>query len=292
MILAPFNPIKSKLFLDNVPLDSPFSQIVVAVKNELSTEPQDPLISFRVGQTLINLKQWAYAELAFQNAADISYPNPQALAYLGWVKSRQGKDGSSWIEQATTLAPQDPEVWYLRGLHFRARADYIQSLDAIAQSVRLAPNNAGLYAELGTAFRLVGDLEQAEYWLDYAVSASTDTPEYQQILENFYVETAYVSPSNIVDSLASSANNSDNADLLSAYGWALHATGDSEAGLTQVERALDIAPNNNRALLDKAKILLETGRQAEAVPLLERVAQTYTPYGTDAQALLDSLAQP
>jgi len=289
LILAPYNPIKSKLFFDAVPFDSPYSQIVVAIRNELSTQPEDPLISFRVGLTLVGLNQWSYAELAFEHASNISFPNPQALAYLGWVKSRQGKDGSSWIEQATILAPEDPEVWYLRGLHFRARADYVLSLDAIAQSVRLAPNNAGLYAELGTAFRLIGDLEQAEYWLDYAVSASANTPEYQQILENFYVETAYVSPTNIIDSLESPATTSDNPDLISAYGWALHSTGDSERGLEQVERALVIDPINNRALFDKARILLALDRKDEAIPMLERIAQTYTPFGTDAQALLASL---
>lgn len=290
MILAAFNPIKSKLFFDAVPLESPFSQTVVAVRNELSTDPSDPLISFRVGLTLVNLKQWDYAELAFEHASDISYPNPQALAYLGWVKSRQGKDGSPWVDLATSLAPEDPEVWYLRGLHFRAIADYVESLDAISQSVLLAPNNAGLYAELGTAFGLVGNVEQAEYWLDYAVDASANTPEYQQILENFYIETAYVSPAKIIDSLATSALDSNNPDLLAAYGWALHSSGNSDDGLEQIDRALELDPNNPRALLDKARILLETERQAEAVPILEHVAQTYTPFGQEAQALLAQLA--
>lgn len=289
MVLAPFNPIKSKLFFDVVPFESPFSQTIVAVKTALNTDPHDPLISFRVGLAFINQNHWDYAELAFQHASDIAYPNPLALAYLGWSKSRQGKDGSSWIDYATTLAPQDAEIWYLRGLHFRARADYIQSLDALTQSVLLAPNNAGLYAELGTAFRLIGDVEQAEYWLDYAVDASANTPEYQQILENFYIETAYVSPSTILDSLAESALSNDSADLLAAYGWALHSTGESDAGLEQLDLALEQDPNNARALLDKARILLATDRQAEAIPILERVAQTYTPFGQEAQNLLATL---
>jgi len=289
MILAPFNPVKSRLFFDAVSLDSPYTPQVVAIKNELGQDTDDPLISFRVGLTLVNLGIWDYAELAFQHASDISYPNPQALAYLGWVKSRQGKDGSSWIEQATQLAPQDPEVWYLRSLHFRAKADYIESLDAIAQSVRLAPENSGLYAELGTAFRLIGDLEQAEYWLDYAVATSANTPEYQQILENFYIETAYVSPSSVLESLAEEARNSDNPDLISAYGWALHITDNSNAGLEQADIALELDPTNPRALLDKAKILIDTDRSVEAIPLLERVAQTYTPFGTEAGQILDSL---
>jgi len=289
MILAPFNPVKSRLFFDAIPLDSPFTPQVIVVRNELGKDTEDPLISFRVGLTLVNQGIWDYAELAFQHASDISYPNPQALAYLGWVKSRQGKDGSLWIDQATQLAPQDPEVWYLRSLHFRAQADYIESLDAIAQSVRLAPENSGLYAELGTAFRLIGDLEQAEYWLDYAVATSANTPEYQQILENFYIETAYVSPSNVLDSLSDVTRTSDNPDLISAFGWALHTTDNSEAGLEQIEIALELDPNNLRALLDKAKILIDTNRQAEAIPLLQRVAGTYTPFGTEAGQILDGL---
>lgn len=286
MILAPFNPVKSSLFFDAIPLDSPYAPQVVAIKNELSQKPDDPLISFRVGLLLVNFGMWDYAELAFQHASDVSYPNPQALAYLGWVKSSQGKDGSSWINQASQLAPQDAEVWYLRSLHFRAQADYVESLDAIAQSVRLAPENSGLYAELGTAFRLVGDVEQAEFWLDYAVSTSANTPEYQQILENFYIETAYVSPSNVLESLAEKASVSDSPDLLSAYGWALHSSGDSIAGLEQIDLALESNPTNPRALLDKAKILIDLDRQPEAIPLLERVSQTYTPFGTEATDIL------
>ncbi len=289
MILAPFNPIKSRLFFDAIPLESPFTPQVIAIKNELSQEPDDPLISFRIGLTLVNFGLWDYAELAFQHASDIAYPNPQALAYLGWVKSSQGKDGSSWIDQATQLDPQNPEIWYLRGLHFRAQADYIQSLDAIAQSVRLAPENAALYADLGTAFRLIGNLEQAEFWLNYAVSTSANTPEYQQILENFYIETAYVSPSNVIDSLADISRTSDNPDLISAYGWTLHSTGDSQGALEQVDIALEIDNNNLRALLDKAKILIETDRRPEAIPLLERIAQTYTPFGTEATEILEGL---
>lgn len=292
LILAPFNPVKSQLYLDSIPPDSPFLQTKLVLEHELRNDPQDPLISMRIGLALVNINLWNYAELSFQHASDIAYPNPTALAYLGWVKSRQGKDGSVWIDQATSLAPDNPEIWYLRGLHFRARADYVQSLDAIAQSVKYAPNNAGLYAELGTAFRLVGDLDQAEYWLDYAVSVSANTPEYQQILQNFYTETAYTSPSEIINSLAESAQDSDDPNILSAYGWALHSTGDSTAGLEQIERALELDANSVRALFDKARILMESDRQAEAIPILQRVAQTYTPYGTQAQAILAGLQQP
>jgi len=35
--------------------------------------------------------------------------------------------------------------------------------------------------------------------------------------------------------------------------------------------------------------LLALDRKDEAIPILERIAQTYTPFGTDAQALLASL---
>lgn len=292
LILAPFNPVKSKLYLASVRVDSPFGQVKTVIENVLNVKPEDPLISMRLGLALVGERLWNYAELAFQHASDTAYPYPEAMAYLAWVKSRQGKDGTAWIDSATRLAPDNAQVWYMRGLHFRARADYVESLSAIAQSVRLSPNNAGLYAELGTGYRLIGEVEQAEYWLDFAVSVSANTPEYQEILKNFYEETAYTSPSKILESLGLSTQGTDDPDLLSAYGWALHSTGESDAGLEQIERALEIDPINPRALFDKARIFIDTDRRAEAIPILQRVATTYTPYGTQAQALLAELSNP
>ncbi len=135
----------------------------VAVLLPALTSSTDPT---RVGIALMDLKLWAYAELAFSQAEG----DPLALAYGGWVRDVQNKDGTRWIDTAVALAPDSAQVRLLQGLHLRLVYDYAGSLDAIIQSTALDPENAALYAELGAAYRLTGDLPTAERWLQYAVS--------------------------------------------------------------------------------------------------------------------------
>lgn len=127
------------------------------------TSPTDPT---RAGIALADVKLWAYAELAFSQVAG----DPLALAYGGWARDMQGKSGARWIEQAVALAPDSAQVRLLQGLHLRLNYAYGDSLSAIIQATALDPENAALYAELGTAYQLTGDLTTAEHWLKYAVS--------------------------------------------------------------------------------------------------------------------------
>ena len=233
---------------------------------------------------------WSHAELAFRYSSDFAYPYPLAMAYLGFARTQQGKEGHDWLEQAVLLEADNPEIHYLQGLSFRIGGDFHGSLAAFLKSVSLSSENAGLYAELGTAYRLVGQIEDAEFWLDTAVTVSNESPAFSQLLETFYTEEAYRSPEQILASLAESFREKpDDPELLSAYGWALHATGDSLAGLAHIEEALSLAPDNPQILYDKAHVLVEMGRDAEARPLLERVAETYTPVAIDAQELLRTI---
>ncbi len=127
------------------------------------TSPTDPM---RAGIALADLKLWAYAELAFSQASG----DPLALAYGGWVRDMQGKSGARWIDAAVALGADSAQVRLLQGLHLRLNYDYAGSLAAIIQATALDPENPALYAELGTAYQLTGDLTAAEHWLKYAVS--------------------------------------------------------------------------------------------------------------------------
>ena len=95
----------------------------------------------------------------------------------------QGKDGAPQIEAAVTVAPDEPQVRFLQGLHLRLAFDNAGSLDAMVQAVALDPENPALYAELGKAYQLVGDLPTAERWLKFAVSLDT---HFQPLLDSFY----------------------------------------------------------------------------------------------------------
>jgi tetratricopeptide (TPR) repeat protein len=132
----------------------------------------------QAGIALAKVEQWAHAELAFSHSAE-----PLASAYQGLARDMQGKDGTRWINSAVALAPENPQVRFLQGLHLRLNYDYAGSLQAIIQAVALDPENPALYAELGRAYQLAGDLVTAEHWLRFAVSLDAN---FQPVLDSFY----------------------------------------------------------------------------------------------------------
>ncbi len=137
----------------------------------------DPL---RVGRALAEARLWAYAELAFEQVG-----SARAYAYGGYVRDQQGKDGGALMQMAVALAPDDPQVRLLEGLHYRVQGDYATSLQAIIGAAALDPENPTLYAELGTAYDLAGDALSARRWLEYAVTLSGNDPQFAAILAAF-----------------------------------------------------------------------------------------------------------
>lgn len=139
--------------------------------------------SLRVGMALAEQQMWAYAELAFGQVEA-----PRAYAYLGYARDQQGKDGGAWIDAAVALAPTDPQVRLLQGLHWRTLEDYAASLAAISAAAALAPENPTIHAQLGTAYDLLGDPAGARRWYAYAVTLSGNDPQFQAILDAFDAE--------------------------------------------------------------------------------------------------------
>lgn len=135
----------------------------------------DPI---QIGIALARAELWSHAELTFSQSGD-----PLAVAYTGLARDIQGKDGSPQIDAAVAFAPDNPQVRYLQGLHLRQRYDYVGSLDAMVQAVALDPENPALYAELGRAYQLTGDMTAAERWLRFAVSLDD---HFQPLLDSFY----------------------------------------------------------------------------------------------------------
>ncbi len=290
LVLAAFDPHAAEAHLLEVLYDPFYAEDAEALLQVLEDNSSDRLVSLHVGITLSGLELWPYAELAFERASNLAQPFAELLAYTGLARDRQGKDGSAWMEQAVALDPQNPQVLYLLGLHLRSVDDLEGSLEALIQAVSLTPQNPAFYAELGTAYRLTGNLTQAEHWLQVAVWVSDNDPEFLRLLALFYAEESYNLTSAGMGALNELAVQlSDDPDLKAAFGWALHTVGETLTGLAQIEDALTIAPDNPRALYEKARIFLEISREDEAVDLLRRVVEMDFLYVEEARRILDSL---
>lgn len=122
----------------------------------------------RIGLTLAQMGWWPQAELAFASAPD----DPLALALIALARARLGKPGQQQLEAALVFAPLDVQVQLVAGLVHRERGALEASRAALVAAAALAPDDPLVYAELGTAYQLLGDLVTAEYWLRYAETLS------------------------------------------------------------------------------------------------------------------------
>lgn len=164
----------------------------------------DSMRTLHLGRVLAEHALWSFAELAFSTAAEQGHA-PEAIAYTGFARDWQGKDGSGWIDRAVALAPDNATVRLLQGLHLRQNNAYDDSLQAMIMAVRLDPSNAVLYAELGTAYQLVGDYSQARRWIGEAL-ALTDDERYQRMLD-----TLTASEDQLLEMLSAATDQPDEA---------------------------------------------------------------------------------
>jgi len=301
LMLAAYDPVRAETYLQQAALDVAYLDTARAVRVTLlenrSSDVLDNVgIPVLVGLTLVEQEEWAYAELAFQQANSLylsatGEPLAEALAYISLAQNESGKDGTEAIRRAVALQPNDAQIRFLEALHYRHHGAYQTSLQAMIQSVALSPENPVLYAELGTSYRLIGDLEQAEYWLRAAVAFSDNEAAYQALLAQFYAEEAINLGSNGIAALDSALqNNPNDPDLLAGMGWAFYSLGDQEEGRGYLEQALQLSPTNPRARYYMARVLLGIGEEPQrARDLLTSVVEDGSAFSSEAQRILQTL---
>jgi Flp pilus assembly protein TadD len=244
----------------------------------------------RVGITLANQDQWAFAEVAFAYAAQTYEPYAEALAYLGLARDHQGKDGSASVLRAVMLEPENPRVRFLQGLHLRAAGNNRAAIDALAQAAALDPQNPAYYAELAQAYRAEGSLGRAEQLLLTAVGLAGSDTRYLEMLALFYADEAQSLTGDGFSTLEGLTSMlSSDADVQAGYGWAVFITGDTERGLSVIEQVLSVEPENARARYYKALILLEQGARDEAAALLRQLASGSSEFADEASITLRSV---
>lgn len=285
LIRIAFDPRAAETYLRVAAQDVEYQRVANSLLR-ISTGPEDTA-AMRAGLSLASAELWPYAELAFRHAADMGQAYAAALAYVGLARDRQGKHGGEWIERALLVDSQDATVRYLQGLHLRQYGDLEGSREAFALATALDPRNPAYYAELGSAYRLLGDMDSAERWLRVAVDNAADDPRFSEMLALFYAEEITQLDD---ESLEMLENLADNADLQAVYAWTIYRLGDVEGGEERLDALLENRPDLARALFYKAQILLDAGDVEAALPLLEQAAGQESSVQQEALHALDALS--
>jgi tetratricopeptide (TPR) repeat protein len=286
MILAPRAPAEALLHLERLQESNAYGEVVTRLVIALRASMDEAARAMQVGIILVDYELWGQAEAAFQQAADLSYPNPEALAYSGLARGMQGKDGDAWMGEAIRLNPASPLVYYLYGVYLRGRGEYAASLDAFMLALSFDPTNPAYYAEVGNTYRKLGDLSNADRWLNQALAVSEYDPQFQNILRDFYDEEASALAAAGIDTAPSA---SANADAQADVGWTLYRVGSLEQATAAFASALEIEPQNPRVRFYQARIAIDTGNIALAKVLLEQVIDQGEDFAAEARQLLDAL---
>jgi tetratricopeptide (TPR) repeat protein len=186
LLQAAFNPQRAVAHLRLAARDPQFEALNDELSPLLNMTLPDSTIIMRIGVILAAHDHWDYAEHVFQYAASLVQPFPEALAYIGLARDRQGKNGTDFIMQAVNHAPTNAQVRYLQGLHLRLTSDEQGGLEAFQQAATLDPINPAYAAELAFAYQQLGSAVQAEYWFKAAVALSNNDLRFQKLLDDFY----------------------------------------------------------------------------------------------------------
>ena len=295
VILAPYDTRQAYTALLKVGGDLDYGDAAQSLRTAIEVHQLDSPASqgLALGEALVTLDHWAQAGQVFSITAALQPDLALAWAYLALCDAAQGQPDDTLVTHALDLAPDNSGVLVLAGMTARLQDEPERAVALLTDAQARDTSNPALAAELGNAYRASGDLGAAESWLIQADSLAPAGSEFLKLLAFFYAEEAYDLDGNGLTVLReATATFPDDADLRAAYGWALFNTGAMAEGVATLRAALDLAPDNPRALYYRGLISQAQGNSDLAVLALSRILRLDDPAGFDvlARRVLERIA--
>jgi tetratricopeptide (TPR) repeat protein len=247
-----------------------YTEAVAAYTAALKLAPQLTQIQLNLGIAHYRAGQMAQAAEVLQKFLTQTPNSVQARQLYGLALAALGRDVEAIDQLTQTLdaAPPDPAVLYTLGLaQLRAAKPGFR-----ATLERLAAFPAGLPALhllQGQAFLRDLEFEQALDELNKAKELNTDLPRLHYALGLAHLKLAHNQEA--VTNFTEEAQRSPR-DYLTLYhlAFTLEATDQLDAARQRVDVALQLDPQSTEANALLSKILSRQGKNAEALPPLER----------------------
>lgn len=295
LLLAPQDQTQAEQFLGRAAANPDYLAQVERVRGALAHYSTDPLTDAHtfLGVTLVELGEWPFAEQAFLMALDVNAVNPTALAYLGFVRDQQGRDGLVDLLAARDMSPADPMIYYLLGQHWRLAEDYEAAYDAFSQAQQIAPQNPALAVELGSTLQAMGDLAGAEEWFGRAVELAPGDGRWYVLRANFYADTGFQLDGRGFVAIEEAAQLvPGDPDAHASLGWASYQRGEYARAYEALNVAVSINPDHARSRYYFGIVLEFLGDREGAVASYRAVVDQLGPdegFGLFAARALDRL---
>jgi tetratricopeptide (TPR) repeat protein len=295
VLTAPYDSATASSYLTcalHSPSLTPRAEAILATMNNSTGLPRADART-KLGLTLVSLGEWALAEHTFQASLEANMVNPTALAYLGFVRDQQGRDGLFELQAAIDMTPNDPVLYYLLGQHWRGVGDYDLSYNAFLLAYNLDTENPALAVEVGLASQLLLDLSGAEEWLRLAIELEPTNPDWYRVLAVFYADSGYQADTVGLDFVQEASELvPDDPDILASLGWVYHLIGDHNQAYEKLEAAAAVNPQSARTQYYLGIVLELRGDKNSAVDaywIAVNLAGTETGFGLLAARALQRL---
>jgi tetratricopeptide (TPR) repeat protein len=151
---------------------------IVALRKETAANPKDANAWMWLGVVELEKGNGQDATEALDKAAKLSPENVDILYHRGRAHLFVSNDSYSRMFKA------DPKSWRVRQLLAESNAGAERHIDAIAEyegAIKLAPKEPRLHEDLGTEFRLVGKMQEAEqaYRQELEIDPQNITAQYK-----------------------------------------------------------------------------------------------------------------
>ncbi len=295
ILLAPEHHKQAAAYLSDAARDPAWAGRAAAVQAALAAYDVYALTDahMQLGIALIRLGEWPFAEHALQLALDVNAVNPTALAYLGYARDQQGRDGLADIQDARAMNPNDPLIYYLLGLHWRQAQDHRQAYEAFNHAYWLDAANPALAAEVAVSLQNLSDLAGAATWYQQAVELAPADIQWRRLLAAFYADTGFeLESSGLAFIEQAHAIAPDDADIQASLGWAYQQLDDTRRAYDELSAAVSADPAQPRSRYYFGVVLERRGDVQGAADSYWFVVQAVgadSPYGLLASRALQRL---
>ncbi|MDX2078636.1 MAG: hypothetical protein SFZ02_19550 [bacterium] len=170
-----------------------FAPSATAILQVITSDVGQAEKSLQLGLILANVDRWDLAELAFQLALvnDVILNDgvgAREMGYIAFSRYMQGKPVLDWFMRALQADPLNDQANYLYGTYLRGVGELDASLDALVRAISQNPNNPAYYIELGLTYYAKNDVQQGDYWLQFARDIADDSEIINTIIDDFYAQ--------------------------------------------------------------------------------------------------------
>jgi type IV pilus assembly protein PilF len=182
------------------------------------------------------------AYIEFQKAIALNPKNKEALQYLGYISRKFGKydEAISYLKRAIAVDRNNSEALNDLGVVYAEMRNWDEAVKCFKEALRnpLYASPALAYANLGYAYYMIGDYDNAQKALKESLLRNPVSPRAMYTLGLVYLKTH-----------------------------------DNEAAIEEFKRAIGIQSDYTDAHWELAKVYIQTGNKAKALKHLKMIIE-------------------